>query len=70
MFIWVTLLGVDTARLAEKALAYDVAIVPGGVFYGADRGRGTEQVRLNFTHSSALLLKQGVKRLSEVLSVL
>lgn len=65
MFVWARLPeGVDSRELLAKALSARVAYVPGGAFY-AD-GSGARELRLCFSFADADRLREGVRRLSEV----
>lgn len=66
MFLWVTLPeGVDTAPLLGQALEQKVAFVPGGAFFA--NGGGANTMRLNFSHSHAKQIEEGIARLAEVI---
>ena len=67
MFVWVSLPnGIDGKALLQKALAANVAFVPGGAFY-AD-GSNANTLRLNFSMSPAAKIVEGVARLGKVIS--
>jgi 2-aminoadipate transaminase len=67
MFIWVQgLPGMDMAAVYEKAVARNVAFVPGQYFY-ARPGQGHETLRLNFTMANAAILTRAVEILGQVL---
>jgi 2-aminoadipate transaminase len=62
MFLWVT--GpdsLDALDLLEKAVAQNVAFVPGRDFFPAEGGRN--HFRLNFSNSSPERIREGVRRL-------
>ncbi|XVV01834.1 PLP-dependent aminotransferase family protein [Actinosynnema sp. CA-248983] len=62
MFVWVTLPGgVDTAEVLPKALAQDVAFVPGAPFYATSPDRSA--LRLSFTTNTVPEIAEGVRRL-------
>ncbi|MEU7527798.1 PLP-dependent aminotransferase family protein [Saccharothrix sp. NPDC042600] len=62
MFVWATLPGaVDTAELLPKALAQDVAFVPGAPFYATTPDRSA--LRLSFTTNTVPEITEGVRRL-------
>ncbi|WP_309116090.1 PLP-dependent aminotransferase family protein [Saccharothrix sp.] len=62
MFVWVTLPGgVDTAEVLPKALAQDVAFVPGAPFYATSPDRSA--LRLSFTTNTVADIAEGVRRL-------
>ena len=61
-FSWVTVNGtLDTAGLAERALAQRVAYVPGAAFF--PDGRGGNRLRLAFSRVEDSAIPEGVKRL-------
>jgi 2-aminoadipate transaminase len=65
MFIWVTLPDfIDTTDLLARALRDNVAFVPGAAAY-LD-GRGGNSMRLNFSASSGDDIREGVRRIGEV----
>lgn len=67
MFLWVTLPeGVSTMDLFPKALERNVAFVPGDPFYSEPGSRNT--LRLNFTNADEETIRDGIRRLAEVLS--
>jgi 2-aminoadipate transaminase len=67
MFIWATLPDyIDTGDLLAKALRNDVAFVPGQAAY-VD-GRGGSSMRLNFSGVSADEIREGVRRIGEVVA--
>ncbi len=65
LFVWATLPDfVDTTALLARALRENVAFVPGeGAF--AD-GRGHNSMRLNFSASSEEEIREGIRRIGEV----
>ncbi|MCZ2846875.1 aminotransferase-like domain-containing protein [Modestobacter sp. VKM Ac-2978] len=66
MFVWVRLpRGVDTAELLPRALAADVAFVPGAAFYAGVPDRAT--LRLSFTTHTPERIAEGMTRLGTVL---
>jgi 2-aminoadipate transaminase len=66
MFVWVTLPGdVDTAELLPKALAQDVAFVPGAPFFATVPDRSA--LRLSFTTNTVADIAEGVRRLGVAL---
>lgn len=66
MFLWLTLpAGQDSSVLLERAIARDVAFVPGRSFHPA--GDGANTMRLNFSHASPERIDEGVRRLAEAL---
>jgi 2-aminoadipate transaminase len=65
LFIWATLPdGLDTTDLLAKALSRNVAFVPGRAAY-LD-GRGGTSMRLNFSGVGEDQLREGVRRIGEV----
>jgi 2-aminoadipate transaminase len=65
MFIWVTLPDfIDTTDLLARALRDNVAFVPGAAAY-LD-GRGHNSMRLNFSASDGDAIREGVRRIGEV----
>ncbi len=66
MFIWITLpKGVDTRLMFQKALAKKVAYVTGDAFY--PEGKNFNSMRLNFSYSNDETIKEGIRRLAEVI---
>jgi 2-aminoadipate transaminase len=66
LFVWVTLPPfIDTRDMFTKAIANDVAYVVGQAFYPDGGGRNT--MRLNFSHASDEMLREGVRRLGRVI---
>lgn len=66
MFLWVTLPeGISTMDMFDKALERNVAFVPGDPFYAEPGKRST--LRLNFTNADEDTIRDGIKRLSEVI---
>jgi Transcriptional regulators containing a DNA-binding HTH domain and an aminotransferase domain (MocR family) and their eukaryotic orthologs len=66
MFIWVTLpKGQSAMELFDKAMAKNVAFVPGNPFYTTDDSVNT--FRLNYTNSTTDAITEGIKRLGSVL---
>ncbi len=67
LFIWATLPdGLDTTDLLAKALSRNVAFVPGRAAY-LD-GRGGTSMRLNFSFLPDHRLREGVRRIGEVVA--
>ena len=66
MFTWVTLEeGKDVLTLFDKAIAQNVAFVPGHPFYvNPDR---VNTLRLNYTNADEQTIKEGIKRLAAAL---
>jgi len=68
MFVWARLPGTpDTAELLPRALAADVAFVPGAAFYAGTPDRAT--LRLSFTTHTPERIAEGLTRLGGVLRV-
>ncbi len=66
MFLWVTLPeGFSSAAAFPKAVEQKVAFVPGAPFF--PNGGGENTMRLNFSHSSPDLIREGIARLGKVL---
>ena len=66
MFIWVTLPeGQSALDLFHKAMEKKVAFVPGDPFYAGKTNVNT--FRLNYTNSTPETIREGIKRLAEVL---
>jgi DNA-binding transcriptional MocR family regulator len=57
--------GIDTAELLPVALQHDVAFVPGAPFFADEPDRAT--MRLSFTTHTPDEIREGMRRLSEVL---
>ena len=67
MFVWVTgPAGMDMGFIYHKAVARNIAFVPGTHFYPLP-GSGLETMRLNFTMSNGDVLTQAVATLADVL---
>jgi 2-aminoadipate transaminase len=66
MFVWVTLPeGIDSKLMLEKAVSKGVAYVPGEAFFAHREVKNT--MRLNFTYVPEEKIREGVKRLAEVI---
>ncbi len=66
MFVWARLPGdVDTAEVLPRALAADVAFVPGAPFSAGTPDRAT--LRLSFTTNPPDVITEGMRRLATVL---
>ncbi|TMK63415.1 MAG: PLP-dependent aminotransferase family protein [Actinobacteria bacterium] len=67
LFVWVTLPDfIDTTDLLARALRDNVAFVPGeGAFLD---GRGRSSMRLNFSGSDEDTIREGVRRIGEVVA--
>jgi 2-aminoadipate transaminase len=67
LFIWVTLPDfIDTTDLLARALRDNVAFVPGEAAFLDGRGRSA--MRLNFSGSDEESIREGVRRIGEVVS--
>jgi 2-aminoadipate transaminase len=66
MFLFASLPGVDTNALLERAVAQNVAFVPGDHFHLDGVGRDT--LRLNFSNATAEKIEEGIKRLAGALT--
>jgi 2-aminoadipate transaminase len=67
LFIWVTLPDyIDTTNLLARALAANVAFVPGAAAF-VD-GRGGSSMRLNFSSSSDEDIREGVRRIGAIVA--
>ncbi|HEX4032956.1 MAG TPA: PLP-dependent aminotransferase family protein [Solirubrobacteraceae bacterium] len=67
LFIWVTLPDyIDTTDMLARALADNVAFVPGEAAF-AD-GRGRHSMRLNFSSSSDEDIREGVRRIGKIIA--
>jgi 2-aminoadipate transaminase len=65
MFIWLTLPeGQSALELFDKAMAADVAFVPGDPFYTGEGNVPT--LRLNYTASTPEVIDEGIKRLASI----
>jgi 2-aminoadipate transaminase len=68
LFLWATLPGyIDTTDLLAKALRENVAFVPGRAAY-VDGQRGSSSMRLNFSASDEAELREGIRRIGQVIS--
>ncbi len=66
LFVWVALPPfIDTRDMFTKAIANDVAYVVGQAFYPDGGGRNT--MRLNFSHASDDMIREGIARLGRVI---
>ncbi|HEX8051904.1 MAG TPA: hypothetical protein VF517_02860, partial [Thermoleophilaceae bacterium] len=67
LFIWATLPDfIDTTDLLARALRENVAFVPGeGAFLD---GRGRSSMRLNFSGSDEDTIREGIRRIGEVVA--
>jgi DNA-binding transcriptional MocR family regulator len=66
-FSWLTLPGVDTTALAQRAVERSVGIVPGSLFF--PDGRGADSVRLSFSLVDEAHIDEGIERLAALLPV-
>jgi 2-aminoadipate transaminase len=66
MFIWITLpKSIDTRLMFQKAIIKKVAYVIGEAFY--PEGGNYNSMRLNFSYSEDNQIREGIKRLAEVI---
>jgi 2-aminoadipate transaminase len=67
MFIWVTLpKHIDCTKLLEKAIANNIAFVPGAPFFSGTPEHNT--LRLSFVTVPAEKIQQGIKKLGELIA--
>ena len=67
MFIWITLPKmIDTRLMFQKALSKKVAYVVGEAFF--PEGGNYHSMRLNFSYSNDDTIKEGIKRLADVIN--
>jgi 2-aminoadipate transaminase len=67
MFIWVKLpVGMDSMALLEKAIAANVAFVPGAPFFA--NAPEPNSLRLSFVTVPATKIEEGIKRLGELIA--
>jgi 2-aminoadipate transaminase len=67
LFCWVTVPDyINTLTMFDKAIANNVAYVPGNAFY-THEGGGLNSMRLNFTHPTDEMIDVGIMRLGEVI---
>lgn len=64
LFIWLTVYDVNTPELLQKAMAEDVAFVPGNSFYPDERG--LDAMRLNFSCMPPERIAEGIRRLGRL----
>ncbi|CAG0945951.1 partial 2-aminoadipate transaminase, partial [Anaerolineae bacterium] len=68
-FVWVTLpKGINGELVLEKALARQVAFMPGSSFFA--NGGGENTLRLCFVNTRLDLIPEGIKRLGQVIAEL
>lgn len=67
LFIWLTLPGIDTHSLLNRALAQNVAFVPGDDFFFD--GQGCDSMRLNFSCMPPERIDEGMARIGELVSI-
>ncbi len=66
LFLWVTMPSyVDASLMLKEAIKEKVAYTPGGPFFADGSGQNT--LRLNFSYPSISEIKEGVKRLTNVI---
>jgi 2-aminoadipate transaminase len=67
LFLWVRLPeGMVAAHLLEAALRKNVAFVPGNSFFAGDERAGDRYFRLNFSNMKPELIREGIRRLADV----
>lgn len=67
MFIWVTLpASIDTAALLQKAIANNIAFVPGAPFFSSQPAHNT--LRLSFVTVPVEKIRDGIRRLGALIS--
>ncbi len=66
-FVWLRVAGADTSSLLEQAIQAGVAYVPGKYFFANPRN-GLEYLRLSFSYLEAEAMREGVRRLAELLA--
>jgi DNA-binding transcriptional MocR family regulator len=67
-FVWLDLVGVDTADLARRAEGAGVAFVAGPAFFPASSREGASAARLAFSYETPERISEGIERLSELLA--
>jgi 2-aminoadipate transaminase len=67
LFLWVTLPeSIDTVKMLERAIAHNVAYVPGIAF---DPHNGASNTfRLNFSNARPEMIEEGIRRLGNVVA--
>ncbi len=66
-YVWARLpAGVDAQAMLPRAVDHRVAYVPGTAFYADDRGR--DHLRLSFCHPTPEAIREGVRRLGQLLA--
>ena len=67
LFVWATLPSyLDATAMLPRAIARNVAYVPGEGFYGGSPGTGKNNMRLNFSFVEPERIRRGIELLSEV----
>jgi 2-aminoadipate transaminase len=68
LFVWATLpTYLDATAMLPRAIARNVAYVPGEGFYGGSPGMGKNNMRLNFSFVQPETIRRGIELLSEVI---
>jgi 2-aminoadipate transaminase len=68
LFVWATLPSyLDATAMLPRAIARNVAYVPGEGFYGGAPGTGKNNMRLNFSFVEPERIRRGIELLSEVI---
>ena len=66
MFLWVTLPdGYSSMEVFHRAIAQNVAVLPGIPFY--TDGGGDTTMRLNFSNANHEMIREGIERLGKIL---
>jgi 2-aminoadipate transaminase len=66
--VWATLPSyLDATAMLPRAIARNVAYVPGEGFYGGAPGTGKNNMRLNFSFVEPERIRRGIELLSEVI---
>ncbi len=66
LFIWLQVHGANAQALLAEALKHNVAFVPGDAFF--PDGSGTDTMRLNFSCMPPDKIREGVRRLGELIA--
>ncbi|WP_027964900.1 PLP-dependent aminotransferase family protein [Halalkalibacillus halophilus] len=65
-FVWVRIVGVDTAKLLTQALDEGVSYIPGKHFF-LNHQEGAEYLRLSFSYADHKEIGEGIEKLSKVI---
>jgi 2-aminoadipate transaminase len=66
LFIWLRVYGANAQALMAEALKHNVAFVPGDAFF--PDGSGTDTMRLNFSCMPPDKIREGIRRLGELIA--